>query len=68
MISIIHALVYIEVQSNEKSMVRPTLERALKHIRTAGVEILNSNIEDVMEEEEGIYTSVLEAEIKTDLK
>ncbi|MCK4433823.1 MAG: hypothetical protein KAV48_07795 [Methanomicrobia archaeon] len=68
MISIIHALVYIEVQSNEESMVRPALEKALNDITNAGIEVLNNNIEDVIEEEGDIYSSVLEIEIKTDLK
>jgi len=71
-ILIIDAMVYIEVQSNEKSMVRPALEKALRDIRNADVEIVDSNIEDVIEEdveEEGsIYSSVLEMEVRTDLR
>jgi len=59
--------VYIEVQSNEEAIVHPALEKALNDIKSAGIEIINSNIEDVIEEED-IYSSVLEMEIKTDFR
>lgn len=58
---------YIEVQSNEEAIVHPALEKALNDIKSAGIEIINSNIEDVIEEED-IYSSVLEMEIKTDFR
>lgn len=52
-------------------MVRPALEKALNDIRDSGVEIVESNIEDVVEEEldEGVmYSAVLELEIRTDFR
>jgi len=45
-------------------MVHPALEKALNDIKSAGIEIIDSNIEDVIEEED-IYSSVLEMEIRT---
>lgn len=52
------------MQSNEESIVHPALEKALNDIKSAGIEIIDSNIEDVIEEED-IYSSVLEMEIRT---
>jgi len=45
-------------------MVHPALEKALNDIKSTGIEIIDSNIEDVIEEED-IYSSVLEMEIRT---
>jgi hypothetical protein len=59
---------YIEVQSNDREMVAPALEKALKDIKEAGVEEIASDISEIIESEEETYSGVLEIELKTDLE
>lgn len=67
MIQIIDLLAYIEVQSNEKDMVRPALERAREDIKNAGVDVIESSMEDVTKHKDA-YSGVLEMEMRTDIK
>ena len=67
-IGMIDLVAYIEVQSNEREMVRPALEKVVRDMEDEGVEVVRSEIGEILESEDDTYSSVLEVELSIDLR